>query len=260
MAHSTGPSDSGLKQSFDLRLAHMPGVAPVDDSLKVERERLPALLVSFVFVDDFVKKQHLYHYRDWVMDSGAFSAMNSGIEIPLDEYIRACHKLKDSDPTLTEIYALDVIGDWKQTLKNTEKMWEAGIEAIPTFHVHSPKHVLLSMVKDYPKIAVGGLIPLHLNDKCRWLDTVFSTVWPKRIHGFACTSRKLVLSYPFHSVDSTSWEIGACKYGMWRSIGVGRLSVRGSNQNLRCEINRFLDLEEEAQRRWRKEMELLDKH
>ena len=34
----------------------------------------PALLVSYVYLKPFLANRHRYCYRDWVMDSGAFSA------------------------------------------------------------------------------------------------------------------------------------------------------------------------------------------
>ena len=43
----------------------------------------PALLVSFFYLNLFQDNRHQFHFRDWVLDSGAFSAHNSGVEINL---------------------------------------------------------------------------------------------------------------------------------------------------------------------------------
>jgi len=255
----------------EIRLAHVAG-AQGDNALRFPSFKLaveprgrgrnfslPSILISFFYIESFLKNQKSFTYRDWVLDSGAYSAMNSGAEISLDSFIKTSLRLIQTDKTLTEIFSLDVIGDWKKSLENTEKMWAAGVEAIPTFHVYEPMHALLSMARDYPKIAVGGVNQIqHSKDKIRWLDGIFSAVWPKKIHGFACVGERIIMRYPFHSVDSTTWEVSVAKFGRYPSLGVGALSVRGSNQNLRSEVEMYLRLEKKAQERWSKEMALLE--
>ena len=111
-----------------LRLAHTPG-AQGDNCLtgskgvtKLAPEQAPALLVSYVYLKPFLRHQQHYMYRDWALDSGAFSAHMSGDDINLDDYMAVCKDLMKSDKTLTEIFSLDVIGDWKAGLKNCQKM------------------------------------------------------------------------------------------------------------------------------------------
>lgn len=221
-------------------------------------DSLPALLVSYYYLDQFLKNRHRYHYRDWVMDSGAYSAHNSGVEIRLQDYIDCCKKLMIEDPTLTEIYALDVIGDWKASLANTEQMWAQGVPAIPCFHVNEPWDALMHIAKNYPKIAFGGVAQIGSKKALAWAGQCFARVWPKKVHGFAMCSEKVVMSLPFHSVDSTSWEVGPCRFGNWRAFGGQRVSVRGSQQNLRAEVEWYLELERKARVRWKKEMVVLE--
>ena len=248
----------------NVRLAHGPG-AQGDNVLIGQRgvaampdDSLPALLVSYFYLPQFLENRHRYHYRDWVMDSGAFSAHNSGVEINLQDYIECCKKLMVEDPTLTEIYSLDVIGDWKGSLKNTEEMWSQGVPAIPCFHVGEPWDALIQMAKDYPKIAFGGVAQIGSKKAMAWAGQCFARVWPKKVHGFAMCNQTAVLGMPFHSVDSTSWEIGPCKYGQWKAFGNQRVSVRGSKQNLRIEVEWYLELERKARVKWRKQMEELE--
>jgi CO/xanthine dehydrogenase Mo-binding subunit len=61
---------------------------------------------------------------------------------------------------------------------------------------------------------------------------------------------------PFHSVDATNWEIRPCQFGEWEWFG-DKLSIRGSDQPLRAEVEAYLKRERVARERWRKEMELL---
>jgi len=107
--------------------AHRTALAP-------PTKRLPALLISYAYLKPFLKNRHRYHFRDWVMDSGAFSAANSGKVIALPDYIATCRSLVQTDPTLAEVFALDVIGNPKASAANAAAMWAAGIPAIPCFH------------------------------------------------------------------------------------------------------------------------------
>lgn len=233
------------------------GVSSAGFSLSLSQcENLkPAILVSYVYLEGFLKNRHLYDIRDWVLDSGAFSAHASGVEINLDDFIATAKELQANDPQLTEVFALDVIGDWRASLKNCEKMWGAGVQAIPCFHVGEPWDVLLSIARDYPKIALGGAVGFR--DKENWAKQCFARVWPKKIHGFGFGSEKTIMALPFHSVDATNWELGPCKFGRWAAYG-GSLRWRGSKQNLRVEVEHYLKIERAAQSRWKKEMALLE--
>lgn len=243
------------------RLAHKvnnQGDRTLEEGGSLHDPSLPALLVSYYYLEQFLKNRHRYHYRDWVMDSGAFSAHNSGATVDLQEYTDCCKRLTAEDPKLTEVYALDVIGDWRGSLKNTEKMWAQGVQAVPCFHADEPWDVLVGMARDYPKIALGGVALAKSGKKMAWAAQCFARVWPKKIHGFAFGSEKAIMTLPFHSVDATNWEIGPCKFGRWAAFGNAQISVRGSQQNLRAEVEWYLELEQKARTRWRKEMALLE--
>lgn len=216
----------------------------------------PALLVSYVYLPQFRKVQAGLRYRDWVLDSGAFSAFKSGTSIDLDRYIEECRELLATDPSLTEVFALDVIGDWKATLRNTDKMWAEGIPAIPCYHLNEPQTYLEEIARRFPKIALGGVAATRGKAKREWASWCFGVVWPKKIHGFGFGSRNDLMALPFHSVDATNWELGPCAFGRWQTFGA--LSLRGSKQNLRAEVELYLRMEREARSRWRKEMALLE--
>lgn len=216
----------------------------------------PAVLVSYVYLDSFLAAQPKTFYRDWVLDSSAFSAHMSGKEIKLQDYIDTCKRLRDSDQTLTEVYALDVIGDWRATLRNTEEMWRQGVRAIPTYHQGAPTDYLRGIARDYPKIALGGVARKGVKLKIDWALQCFSRIWPKRVHGFGYGTEAALMQIPFHSADATSWEMGPCAFGRWKSFG-GKLSVR-QHHDITAEVVWFLELERKVQARWRNEMALLE--
>ncbi len=269
--YNTRMQTSGLLQPPPtVYLAHLPG-APCDNALIVPdgtRKMLtgkviddasrPPILISYVFVQAFLKEQPRYRYRQWVLDSGAFSAQRSGAVIDLDVYTEFCKERLAVDPTLQEVFALDVIGDWRASVRNAEYMWAKGVPAIPTFHHGSPEDVLKALARDYPKIALGNMVGLKPKPKKHFAEQCFARVWPKAIHGFGVGTRALLMAVPWHSVDATNWEIGPCKYGHWQSFGRAPLRIRGSQQDLRSEIRWYAEMEKMARHRWRTEMQVLD--
>lgn len=212
----------------------------------------PALLVSFYYLKDFQRNRRHYVFRDWVMDSGAFSAHNSGVEISLKDYIETCRRFLAEDRQLTEVYCLDVIGDWRASLQNCKRMWKAGVEAFPCFHFGEPWEVLTGLARDYPKIAIGGCVGIGKKQKHKFAEQCFARVWPKRIHGFGFGAADSIQRLPFHSVDASTWHTGPGAFGRWNTFG--RMSVRGKAQNLLSEVEFYLQLERDARRRWAREM------
>ena len=244
-----------------VRLAHDPaaqgkcilsgqrGVTRIDSNIK------PALLISYVYLKPFLKKQSDYVYRNWALDSGAFSAHNKGSVINLQDYIDTAKELLAKDSTLVEVFSLDVIGDWKASLRNTEEMWRQGVPAIPCYHHGEPWDVLKGMAKDYPKIALGGVAMKH-GIKNKFAEQCFARVWPKRMHGFGYGSEKSIMAFPWDSVDATNWEVGPCKYGRWNQFG--QMTVKGSRQNLQGEIEHYLKLEKRARAKFGKLLSDID--
>lgn len=225
-------------------------------------DRLPALLVAFPYLEPFLKMRGELAYRDWCLDSGAFSADNAGITINLDDYIARCKDLMQSDPTLTEIMALDVINDWRSSIRNCERMWQAGIPAVPCYHVGEPEHALMTIAREFPKIAIGGMSALRGHVRKKYPEQVFARLWPKKIHGFGVGGKDLVDLFPWHSVDATSWRTGPCNFGTWYSMGKQGAgwgsSIRGGNKNLRREVEHFMKLEKKGRLKWHKQMEQLE--
>lgn len=217
---------------------------------------IPSTLVSYHYYDGVKSALDYYDFRDWALDSGAFSAASSGVPINLEAYIEFCREvLRGSNPP-AEIFALDVIGDGDATYSNVSKMWDAGIAAIPAFHPGEPERLLLRYARSFPKIALGGVARLRGHARSRWLSGCFSKVWPARIHGFGLASEDHVLGLPFHSTDAASWEIQPCGFGSWRSYEGAMLSPRGK-ADLTPEVEWYGDLERRARARWRKQMEEL---
>lgn len=147
------------------------------------------------------------------LDSGAFSAWMQGITINIYEYIDFIKQYHD----LITVYAnLDVIGDPQATWRNQMIMENAGLKPLPCFHYGTPEKWLLRYLgKGYDYIALGGMVAITTTTQLMyWLDRLFQTIltdnagMPKvKIHGFGITSLRLMLRYPWYSVDSTTWVV-----------------------------------------------------
>lgn len=220
----------------------------------------PSLLISYPYLHGFLRARDLFKIRDWVLDCGAFSAFHSGMNIDLQRYIDTCKIMLDTDPELTEVFALDVIGDWKGTLYNVEEMWKQGVPAIPAFHMGEPLHVLKTIAETYPKIALGGTatlggsrdVKMSPGDKKVWWEQCFSHVWPKRIHGFGLAGRKMILGLPWESVDTSSWQTGPQKFGVWASLGRKKMKLTGGKNSLLLEVMHYMDMERQGREIWKK--------
>jgi len=240
---------------MNIRLVHFASSAKQEAALAPNSLGVPGLLTSFVSLKSFLKHRHKYTFRDWVLDSGAYSAHTSGVVIDLAEYTATCKHLLETDPTLSEVFALDVIGDWRASLRNTERMWADGVPAIPCYHQTEPDHVLIGLARDFPKIAIGGIAHINAHKKREWAKQCFARVWPKPIHGFGISAEKTVMALPWHSVDATTWT-NPMRWGV--SNVFGRIPTPTASINLRVEVDYYLRLEARANQRWKPEMRLLD--
>lgn len=215
----------------------------------------PAMLCSYIYLAQGLATRTTPEImRNWALDSGAFSAMTLGKTIERRAYHECAQELLATDPLLVEVFALDVIGDWRASLANAEAAWSEGIQAIPTYHVGEPEDVLLTMARDYPKIALGGMVGYRR--RVEWARQCFARVWPKPIHALGLTTPEALLTLPFHSADSSSWVTGPWKWGRWETFG--RLSVPGE-KSLFGHIKWYMELERKARQRWSREMAQLDK-
>ncbi len=145
------------------------------------------------------------------LDSGAFSAWRKEEEINIKEYISFIKK----NINYIDIYAnLDDITDPEQTIKNQKIMEKEGLSPLPCYHYGEDFKYFEYYLERYDYIALGGMVPISTKDLQKWLDPIFSKyvcdqdgIPEVKIHGFGMTSLKLMLRYPWWSVDSTSWVL-----------------------------------------------------
>ncbi len=106
------------------------------------------VLVAYPYVKDGMIKEmtpliNSGHIR-WLLDSGAFTAHNSGKDITLDEYCRFLDRLPVKP---WRYFMLDVIGNPDATWNNYQKMLSRGYKPVPIFTYGSD----LQLVDEYYK-------------------------------------------------------------------------------------------------------------
>lgn len=217
---------------------------------------LPSVLLSYAYRRVWEPLLPTLHIRDYVLDSGAFTAHSLGVDITVEELLGAVQRYQDEGRPPAEVFALDVIGDWRGTKANTERMWAAGVQAIPAFHYGEPEDVLVGYARDYPKIALGGVVGINKKEKMRWVTQCFARVWPKPIHGFGMGLWALE-KFPFHSIDCSDWEGSAARFGRWNAFGGATLGLGGKVllDNLAIEAQHWLDHEQRGKSRWQQVMQ-----
>jgi hypothetical protein len=111
---------------------------------------------------------------------------------------------------------VDVIGNADLTWRNQQWLEKRGLTPVPVIHYGTDPnlHWLSHYVgKGYKLIGLGGLVGKMGKEPChRWIDRCFDYICdnPKRLpcvklHGFGVTQFRLMIRYPWWSVDSTTW-------------------------------------------------------
>jgi len=168
---------------------------------------LKTVLAAYPYVKKNMKWAHdLNQQFKLFIDSGAFTAYQQGTTINISEYIEFLHEV---NPPM--IAALDVIGDAEATKENVEIMKATGLDVIPTYHRGSEIKYLEEMIEKFDYIALGGMAGIGTSPELTmsWLKKVWRVIAERKrelkVHGFACTGKKIMEAFPWASVDSTSW-------------------------------------------------------
>lgn len=182
-------------------------------------------LVSFAESSECRLVSQNWNVKGWLLDSGAFANWRRNKTISLEKYIAF---IKENQQYLDGCIALDVIpGEpgrapttseaalaYQQTLQNIADMESEGIRPIPVYHEGEPVSILDYYVNaGYPLIALGATASRGRPNLSLWLKSVFDRHPKQNFHGLAMTQQKVMTSFPFHSVDSTTW-LAFQRYGV----------------------------------------------
>lgn len=201
----------------------------------IHSEQPPNVLCSQLWIRGLEKLPYEPGYV--LLDSGAFSAWNAGTPVNLPDYQKIALGVKSRWP-LAWIINLDVIpgeagrtatgaeieAGMVESLTNADRLREAGLRVVEVFHQNEPFLFLDTLIaRRSDERAVIGLSPrndVSVKARCDWLKSVLGhlvrTVGVKRIprfHGLAATGRAMLETFPFYSVDSSSW-VNAYRFGI----------------------------------------------
>lgn len=172
------------------------------------------ILQSFFYVDDFTTKKILPNCKMFLLDSGAFTFMNSkNKKCNFEEYIvRYIDFIKFYD--IKYFFELDVdsVVGYEKVKEYRERLEkETGKKCIPVWHKSRGKDEFLKMCDKYDYVAIGGIVTKEITKEQYPFFTWFINEAHKRnckIHGLGFTSLSEIEKYHFDSVDSTSWTSG----------------------------------------------------
>lgn len=209
-------------------------------------ERCPKLLVSYYYLKDYVKHKDKFRPTHTMLDSGAYTAWNSGKTIDLEALTE-----ETKNPYWKESVCLDVIGNAEESLKNALEMKRLGSPADPVFHIGDPWEILQEYCKNFPKVGLSCRFGESIKTSDLWIGQCFARAWPHKFHSFGWIQEASLSKVPFHSADSSSWASGPGAYGMWRDFG--HMRIRGE-VDLTSQIDSALRMERRLQTLWKKEL------
>lgn len=195
----------------------------------IQEENGENILFSFAFVKSIDKVKKLfgdYNPKNIIVDSGAFSVWSKGDFIDIDAYAEFCKEVKAFFLPETDIsfVNLDVLpGQFGRIPTEQEREdsarqgWEnmlylesKGLKVIPVFHQYESFDWLHKMMQHTDYIGISPANDASSVSKQSWLKNVFMITRDKiKTHGFAVTGYQQIITYPFFSVDSSSWASGA---------------------------------------------------
>ena len=200
-----------IEQSMELFLA---GVHPIKNGSLANWDDLN-ILESYYYAKDNKYIPHLLpHARNFLLDSGAFTFMQSGEKVDWNRYVNefADYINKHDVKLFFELDLDSVIG-----LGPTEKLRDllearTGKKVIPVWHVERGKDYFIDMCKEYDYVALGSIAKVK-GGKTKITEKYFPWFWNtamahnSKIHALGYTPKNLK-DCKFTSVDSTAWLHG----------------------------------------------------
>lgn len=214
-------------------------------------------LVTFPFIKTWDKAQNelgvQWPVKKTILDSGAFSAWNSGKVIDFDALCQEA-----SNPRWNEAVALDVIGNPEQSLINALEMKKRGLKVMPVFHFGEPWEILQAYKEEFGRVGLSCRFGEPIKMSERWLDQCFARAYPAQFHSFGWVQERALMMFPFATADTASWHTGI-RFGKGQAypgIRIPKRTEAGPDvYDLRADVLHYLSLEERIQRKWHQELQ-----
>lgn len=156
------------------------------------------VLISFAIWTPWME-DYVASYRRIIIDSGAYSQMNSGVSVDPHEYRDWHTRWGDTADAVAGLD--DINGDWKRSLEN----YKIG-GGFPTYHDTDPPELLgdlCHMAEERGNWLGIGIKPPRGNKRA-WLKETLSEI-PNGLHVHGWAMRQYADLVRFDSMDSTNW-------------------------------------------------------
>jgi hypothetical protein len=195
-------------------LLYLAGIGSANkDFIAWLRETYPDIgaLTSYITAGQYKKLQD-WGFADIMVDSGAYSAWNSGTPIDIDALAEFFLGIQDDPGTVC--VGLDVIGDVNRgwdSARNWNTMRDKGVKCIPTFHAGEDWDVLDYYAERTDFIGYGGIA----GQGHRWKDLVgviekaFVRYPHVKWHLFGINDVRVVSRFAAYSCDALTWRSGS---------------------------------------------------
>jgi hypothetical protein len=154
------------------------------------------------------------HLKSFLLDSGAFTFMQGKASVNWDAYTEEYAAfINKHDIKLFFELDIDPIVGLKEVERLRKKLEHlTGKKPIPVWHVSRGKEYFVKMCKEYPYVALGGIVtqevPRAVYEKAFPWFIATAHKYGAKIHGLGYTSLEGLHKYHFDSVDSTAWLYG----------------------------------------------------
>ena len=199
-------------------------------------------LESFFYITE--KDKTLIHkYKDFLLDSGAFTFMNNAKgNINWDEYIENYASFINQY-NVESFFELDI--DSIVGLKEVERLRYkleklTNKQCIPVWHKSRGKDYWLRMIKDYDYVSIGGIVTKEIKpSEYRFFPWFLNEAKKQdcKVHALGFTSLKGLERYSFYSVDSTTWLSGS-RFGEIHSFDGRTIERNRAKEGYRAKSNK----------------------
>ena len=155
---------------------------------------------------------------DLLLDSGAFTAKNTGEVIPLADYCEFLDKWHDK---IFRYLALDVVGNPAATDANLKEMLHAGYKPVPVHVLGDDQRRMDELFEYSDYVALAGLRRPHKGGASKeYVAAKMKWAAGRNVHWLGYVRERMIAALRPYSCDSASWA-SAHMYGSAR-IYLGR--------------------------------------
>lgn len=194
------------------------------------------ILESFFYVKEWQIPYIKNIWKDFLLDSGAFTFINSNKNKDFDEYLKKYIQFINQHD-IKNFFELDIdcIVGYKKVLEY-RKVLEKGTnkKCIPVWHKTRGKDEYIKLCKEYNYIAIGGFAIKEILPKDYTIIPALLSIAKKyncKVHALGFTPKN-IQKYRFYSADSITWLSGPI-YGKLYYFKNNKLHVINKEKNKR---------------------------